>query len=230
MNYQNVVSFDPNLIDVWFMDADTAPKTLAGLAYEGKYIVSGAPTAIAGQWVPSAKVYNTIDATWYINTGSTTSPSWTLCTFGGGGSGITQLTGDVTAGPGTGSVPATVTGWHGVSLDPAFTGPSGGNRPWFDGASGTWKLAAQSGDLSGTAGSSMVVGLKNQPLSGSGLAVNQGYIWDGAGISPQYIPSSNSPTYDNNAAAIGAGLTAGMFYIATGGDITIPRGMTMRVY
>jgi uncharacterized protein involved in propanediol utilization len=43
----------------------------------------------------------------YENTGTYASPSWSL--LPSTGSGITQLTGDVTAGPGTGSQAATIT-------------------------------------------------------------------------------------------------------------------------
>lgn len=106
MNYQTVVPWDVNLRDAWFTDADTMPTALQGLCYEGRYVVTGAPAAVAGKYVPGAMVENLIDSTWYENTGTTASPVFSLVPASG--SGITQLTGDVTSGPGTGSQAATI--------------------------------------------------------------------------------------------------------------------------
>ena len=49
---------------------------------------------------------------------------WAVASGGGGGSGITQLTGDVTAGPGSGSVASTLAALQGVTLS-----ASGGSAP-----------------------------------------------------------------------------------------------------
>jgi len=49
---------------------------------------------------------------------------WAIASGGGGGSGITQLTGDVTAGPGSGSVASTLAALQGVTLS-----ASGGSAP-----------------------------------------------------------------------------------------------------
>lgn len=106
MNYSLVVPWDLNVRDVWFLDTlGTMPDALKGLAYEGKYVVTGAPATTAGHWAPGAKVYNLVDAIWYIMTGSTASPAWTL--VDAGTVGLTALTGDVTA-TGPGSVAATI--------------------------------------------------------------------------------------------------------------------------
>lgn len=101
-----VVSWDPNVRDVEFTDADTMPTALQGLAKFGIYIVTGAPAATPKVWLPSAQILNAIDKTWYENTGTTASPVWSLVPSSG--SGITTLTGDVTAGPGSGSQAATI--------------------------------------------------------------------------------------------------------------------------
>jgi hypothetical protein len=50
-------------------------------------------------------------------TSATTSDGITTINLSGGGSGITELTGDVAAGPGSGTVAATVEGIQGVSVD-----------------------------------------------------------------------------------------------------------------
>ncbi len=77
MNYKLNVPWDVNVVDIWFLDTTgNMPVALQGLAYEGKYIVTGAPAATAGYWCPGAKIYNIVDATWYINTGTTASPVW----------------------------------------------------------------------------------------------------------------------------------------------------------
>lgn len=102
----SVVSWDANVRDVEFTDADTMPTALQGLAKFGIYIVTGAPAATANVWLPSAQILNAIDKTWYENTGTTASPTWSLVPSSG--SGITTLTGDVTAGPGSGSQAATI--------------------------------------------------------------------------------------------------------------------------
>lgn len=107
MNYSIVVPWDVNVRDVWFLDTQGPMVTLglAGLAAEGKYVVTGAPTATAGHWAPGAIVTNLVDGTNYEMTGTTASPAWTILATGG--SGITALTGDVTA-TGPGSVAATI--------------------------------------------------------------------------------------------------------------------------
>lgn len=78
MNYQTVVSFDPNLRDAWFTDTDTLPTAMQGLVYAGIYIVTGAPVATVGKYLPGAIVHNAVDGTdWQMN-GSTASPSFVL--------------------------------------------------------------------------------------------------------------------------------------------------------
>ena len=79
---------------------------------------------------------------------------WAISSGGGGGSGITQLTGDVTAGPGSGSVAATVAKINGSPLG-TTTGATNGYVLTWNSTSGTWVPAASTpsgtagGDLSG---------------------------------------------------------------------------------
>lgn len=107
MNYFTTISFDPNLRDGWTLDASTMPQGFQGLVKEGVYIVTGAPATIAGRYMPSAKVYNLIDKTWYINTGNTASPVWTLVEVG---SPLVLPTGEIFIGNGSNvPTPQTVT-------------------------------------------------------------------------------------------------------------------------
>lgn len=107
IQYKQVVIWDSNVIDVGFLGSEqSVPKALRGLASEGIYIVTGAPAATVGQWIPAAQIKNAVDGTTYENTGTTAAPVWTLLSTGGGG-GISALTGDVTAS-GSGSVAATI--------------------------------------------------------------------------------------------------------------------------
>lgn len=79
LNYKQVVSWDASVIDVGFLGSEqSVPLALRGLASEGTYIVTGAPAATAGQWIPGATITNAVDGTLYLNTGTTASPVWSL--------------------------------------------------------------------------------------------------------------------------------------------------------
>lgn len=106
IQYQTVVGWDSTLIDLEYTDADTAPTALQGLVKFAIKTTTGAPTATAGKFLEAAQILNAVDSTWYENTGTTASPTWSLVPSSG--SGISQLTGDVTAGPGSGSQAATI--------------------------------------------------------------------------------------------------------------------------
>lgn len=134
IQYKQVVNWDISLIDVAFLGSEqSVPLALKGLAISAVKTTTGAPATPTMQWAPSAQVYNTFDATWYRMTGTTASPAWTLVS--GSGSGITALTGDVTAS-GTGSVAATIAAGavtlaklaSGVS--PAYVSKFGGKITW----------------------------------------------------------------------------------------------------
>lgn len=76
MNYQTVVDWDVNLRDVLFTDADTLPEALQGLVKGGVYITAGAPTVVAGKYIPGAIVQNAVTGDVYRNQGSTAVPNW----------------------------------------------------------------------------------------------------------------------------------------------------------
>lgn len=107
MNYYTTVKQDPNLVYANFTGSDlasTAGKAVAELCYEGVYLISGAPTNTPHLYIPGAIVHNAIDGNNYENKGTTASPNFTVMATG---TGITALTGDVTA-TGPGSVVATI--------------------------------------------------------------------------------------------------------------------------
>lgn len=76
MNYDLLVSWDANLIDVWYTDIDN--PNVKGLVRSGIYITSGAPATNAGYYMPGAMIQNVIDKTWYIMNGTTAAPTWAL--------------------------------------------------------------------------------------------------------------------------------------------------------
>lgn len=79
IQYKQVVIWDANVIDVGFLGSEqSVPLALRGLGINGVYIVTGAPAATVGQWAPGAQIYNAVDGTFYLNTGSTASPVWSL--------------------------------------------------------------------------------------------------------------------------------------------------------
>ncbi len=105
MNYEIRPYWDLNMAIV-FKLGNVSDKTLTGLAYKGIMTVTGAPDTVANKWMKAATVQNEFDGTFYLMTGTPASPAWTQIS-GGGGGGITALTGDVTAS-GSGSVVATI--------------------------------------------------------------------------------------------------------------------------
>lgn len=106
VQYQTTVDWDTSLKDVGYVDSDTIGEAFAGLVESAVKVTTGAPAATAGKFIGGAFIKNAVDSTWYQMTGTTATPVWTLQGTGSGG--ITQLTGDVTAGPGTGSQVATI--------------------------------------------------------------------------------------------------------------------------
>ncbi len=104
VQYYAKVDWDPELIDVEMTDTDTAPVALQGLVETAVKINAGAPTNTPNKFIPFAIVH-AADGN-YENSGTTLSPNFTL--MGGGSGGITQLTSDVLAGPGSGSQAATL--------------------------------------------------------------------------------------------------------------------------
>lgn len=78
MNYETQVSWDLNLIDVWYTDIDN--PLVKGLVSEGVYIVTGVPAATAGYFIPGAIIKNAVSGVIYQNTGTTATPVWSVMT------------------------------------------------------------------------------------------------------------------------------------------------------
>lgn len=76
MNYETSVGWDVSLIDLWFTDIDN--PLVKGLVWRATKITTGAPTATAGYFMPGCEIANAVDATLYLNTGTTASPAWSL--------------------------------------------------------------------------------------------------------------------------------------------------------
>lgn len=104
MNYDIKPSWDTSLAIAFTLGTIAPSGVLNGLVYYAVKTTAGAPTAIAGRYIAGAKVANAATGLEYQNTGTTASPVFTVNTAAA----INQLTGDVTAGPGTGSVAATL--------------------------------------------------------------------------------------------------------------------------
>lgn len=100
INYKQVVIWDTSLIDVGFLGSEqSVPLALRGLAFIGVKITTGAPAAIATQWAPSATVYNAVDATLYLMTGTTAAPVWSLVESSASQLATFAYNSDATAGP-----------------------------------------------------------------------------------------------------------------------------------
>ena len=116
---------------------------------------------------------------------------WAVASGGGGGSGITQLTGDVTAGPGSGSQAATVVALRGTPI--STTAPSNAQLLISDGT--TWNPETMVGDVSITnTGNTYVSGIlgtgfSNTPTTGQYLSYVSGtpgtYTWETSSVSLQ---------------------------------------------
>ncbi len=100
-NYKQVVIWDASIIDVSFLGSEqSVPLALRGLANAATKITTGAPAATAGQWIPGSVVYNAVDATMYLMTGTTASPVWSLVESSGVLPNSTiAYNSDATAGP-----------------------------------------------------------------------------------------------------------------------------------
>ncbi len=108
VQYKTNVLWDSTLCALELVESDAVTRKagIAGLVQFAVKITAGAPTATSGKFMKAAQIQNAVDGTWYENTGTVAAPTWSLVPSSG--SGITQLTGDVTAGPGSGSVAATI--------------------------------------------------------------------------------------------------------------------------
>ncbi len=77
VQYKMKVNWDPELIDVGFVDSTSAPAALKGLACSAIKITAGNPAATPGFWMIGAEVQNAVDGSVVRMTGTTASPAWT---------------------------------------------------------------------------------------------------------------------------------------------------------
>ena len=74
VQYRTTVEWDSSLVDVMF--ADSLNTVTKGLAIGACKITSGAPSAVAGVWLPGALVQNVVTGINYQNKGTTAAPVW----------------------------------------------------------------------------------------------------------------------------------------------------------
>ncbi len=82
--YKMNVTWDVTLRDLEFIDSNSVDPTLNGLVQSAIKTTTGAPTATAGYFAPSAMIQNAVDGTLYINTGTTAAPVWATIDSTGG--------------------------------------------------------------------------------------------------------------------------------------------------
>ena len=143
-------------------------------------------------------------------------------TSGGGGSGITQLTSDVTAGPGSGSQIATLTGINGKAI-PSSTASTGGEILYYNQTSNQWLYGGlQAGSAAPTVNQVLTWQSGSgwtavTPSGGSGIANNDAgnlFLSTAQAQAPsgqRYPVDGSGGAYTANYAARGA-----MTYTTTG--------------
>ncbi len=78
VQYRTNVSWDTSLRDLQFLDSTNPDPTLNGLVQSAVKTTTGAPTATAGYFMPGAIIQNAVDGTFYVNTGTTAAPVFTI--------------------------------------------------------------------------------------------------------------------------------------------------------
>jgi len=77
MNYSIKPKFDENVLIAFTLGTIAPGSALNGLVYDAVYGVTGAPTAVAGVYIPGATIRNAVSGVVYRNSGSTASPAFT---------------------------------------------------------------------------------------------------------------------------------------------------------
>ena len=125
-----------------------------------------------------------------VGDGSNASKWGTVTSGGGGGSGITQLTGDVTAGPGSGSVASTLAQIQGITLN-----ASGGSAPTTGSLLGYTNIISPSWNPMGgvpTAGSILTFSGAAWGSTPAPTADAQILIWNNTLTTPAWVNKSLS--------------------------------------
>lgn len=199
---------------------DTLGKVLIG-----KFDTAATPDTTAGKFQKGCLMTKTDagggSSAVYQNTGTLASPTWTLLDVAGGGGGITELTGDVTAGPGSGSQVAT------VAAVPHLTPLTGGFSSGVVFANGPAAELTTSGSLTfDSATETFVAQNTNGPalstlqVGSSGAFItynNGGTVW---GFVAENAAGGQTTILANNVTYVwpNAGGTAGQALIDTAGN------------
>ncbi len=163
INYKRSIPQDPAIVDLEMDENELAVFALK--------TTTGAPSTVTLRklFEKGAQIMNIFDGAWYENTGTVASPVWSLVPSTG--SGITTLTGDVTAGPGTGSQVAQVEGLFSVPLTAAATIDA--SFYVFDSTPGEFNPVVMSGNVTMTnAGVTTVTGATGNFAFGGKITSN----------------------------------------------------------
>ncbi len=220
IQYKTNVLWDSTLCALEFIedDAITRHAGIAGLCQFAIKFTTGVPAATPGKFIPAAQIQNAFDATWYENSGSVASPVWTL--VGAGAGGITQLTNDVTAGPGSGVQAATVVKLQGKDLDATTVGsPVADAVLMYDGTVKEYeaRLVGKDLTLDATTGQFTVVGIQGNPVTAGTPSVGDVYAWSGTAWVAAAVTNSALPSADIFVGNAGNVATA----VPMTGDISI---------
>lgn len=76
--FQTNVMWDLTLTDIVCTNSQYAPLALQGLITHASKVSGTVPDAVAGKYAPGATVQNIATGVWYRNTGTTSSPVFTV--------------------------------------------------------------------------------------------------------------------------------------------------------
>ena len=167
---------------------------------------------------------------------------------GSGGSGITQLTGDVLAGPGSGAQAATVVRINGATVPAAGALTAGtvlqvagasalsygalnlGSAVTFTGVLPNTKQQPQvmGGDVSGTTNAATVTGIQGVHVDSTAPTVNQQLVFNGAVWTPETVVGTNGVKAITEAPSAG-GVTGAAPATVASANLAIGAGQTILV-